>query len=323
MNFDSLLLAAVAGELRQTVLGGKVERVTQPEPLTVVLTIFHAGEKRHLLVSCEPNSPRIYLTHLARKNPPAPPNFCMLLRKYLEGAWLEAVEHPFGLGERVLRLGFLGRERARYFLWIELMGKHSNAIFTDSGGMILGALKRVTTQMSRFREIRAGIAYTPPPRQKGGKRDPFSPTAGNDLPDENLASQADAEKWLLASFTAVSPLMAQETMARLPDPPYSAAIVWYALNDILNSARLGDWSARVRSRLGRSRKGSSSAGKALALHWTRRIHRLAKTAPFAMRGIRSFPASAEPERRASGRCSISKRAWPIRSGPRSTKRTPT
>lgn len=239
------MLAAVAGELQQALLTGKVEKIMQPDPLTIVLTIYHAGEKHHLLISCEPNSPRIYLTHDGRRNPPTPPNFCMLLRKYLEGAWVQAIEHPFGLGERVVRLDFLGRDHAHYFLWIELMGKHSNVIFTDSAGIILGALKRVTMEMSRFREVRAGIPYAPPPRQKGSKRDPFAPGAGNDLPQETLPSPDDAQKWLLATFTAISPLMAQETIARLAKPPYSAEAIWYALNDLLNSARLGEWSPRL------------------------------------------------------------------------------
>lgn len=245
MNFDSLMLAAVAGELQQAILAGKVEKITQPEPLTLVISIYHAGEKHHLLISSDPSAPRIYLTHEGRKNPPTPPGFCMLLRKYLEGAWIEGVDHPFGLGERALRLVFLARDRARYSLWVELMGKHSNIILTDSSGMILGAIKRVTFEMSRFREVRAGIPYAPPPRQKGAKRDPFSPTAGNDLPKESFSTRDEARKWLLDTFTAISPLMAQETIARLADPPYSSEAIWYALNDLLNCARLAEWSPRL------------------------------------------------------------------------------
>ncbi|HEX5324461.1 MAG TPA: NFACT RNA binding domain-containing protein [Capsulimonadaceae bacterium] len=242
MNFDSLILAAVAGELQQTILTGKVERIAQPEALTLVLTIYHVGQHHHILISCEPSASRIYLIGMARKNPPTPPAFCMLLRKYLEGAWVEAVEHPFGYGERVVRLAFLGRDRARYFLWAELMGKHSNLIFTNSAGTILGAMKRVTMEMSRFRQVRAGIAYAPPPRQKGAKIDAFSPIAGNDLPHADFGSREEAREWLMATFSAVSPLMAEETIARLSDPPYTSDTVWYALNDLLNTARLAEWS---------------------------------------------------------------------------------
>jgi predicted ribosome quality control (RQC) complex YloA/Tae2 family protein len=241
MNFDSLTLAAVAGELQQTVLGGKVERIAQPEALTVVLTIYHAPQRFNLLISCEPSATRLLLTGEARKNPPSPPAFCMLLRKYLEGARLEAIEHPFGYGERVVRFGFVGPERAEYFLWAELMGKHSNLIFTNSTGTILGAIKRVTVEMSRFRQVRAGLPYEPPPRQKGAKRDPFSPTAGNDLPHAQFSSMDEAREWLMGTFTAVSPLMAQEAVLRIPGKEYTSEAAWYALNELLNAARLAEW----------------------------------------------------------------------------------
>ena len=97
----------------------------------------------------------------------------MLLRKHLEGAWLEGVTQPFNFGERILHLEFHAHDGARYTLIAETMGKHSNVILVNAAGTILGAVKYITKEINRVREIRPGLAYVPPPRQRG-KADPFS-----------------------------------------------------------------------------------------------------------------------------------------------------
>ena len=48
---------------------------------------------------------------------------------------------------------------------IEIMGRHSNIILLDQDGLILDAIKRVTSRMSRERELYPGIAYKYPPAQ--------------------------------------------------------------------------------------------------------------------------------------------------------------
>ena len=115
---------------------------------------------------------RVHLTTLRRDNPAHPPAFCMLLRKHLEGAWLEDVTQPRGFGERVLHLEFRAHDGARYTLIAETMGKHSNVILVNAAGTIFGALKYITREVNRVREIRPGLPYVPPPRQRG-KRDPL------------------------------------------------------------------------------------------------------------------------------------------------------
>ena len=59
MNFDSLCLAAVANELQELVLGARVEKVSQPGALDVVVHFYHLGRKRALEISLEPLSARI------------------------------------------------------------------------------------------------------------------------------------------------------------------------------------------------------------------------------------------------------------------------
>jgi len=241
MNFDSIMLAAVSHELQADILPGRVERITQPSPLEVIIHVFAQGRKSALLISLDPMMARIHLTRESRVNPVTPPAFCMLMRKYIAGAWLEGIEHPFGLGERVLRLTFLQSDSVRYLLFVELMAKHSNLVLTTSDLTILGAVKTITTQISRFREIRPGIKYYAPPRMRSAKRDIFERDAGADLPDLTFLSTSGASDWLMATFSGLSPLMAREAVARAGGSTLTSETVWYGLNDLLNAIRLDEY----------------------------------------------------------------------------------
>ena len=53
-------------------------------------------------IGVRPGSARISFTEQTMENPAQPPMFCMLLRKYLLGARIAALEQP--LGERLLLL---------------------------------------------------------------------------------------------------------------------------------------------------------------------------------------------------------------------------
>lgn len=73
----------------------------------------------------------------------------------------------FGL-DRVFELqfsgggdGFVRSEPAR--LIVELAGRNANLILANEAGTILGVHRTVTKQMNRYRQLRPGIAYTPPP----------------------------------------------------------------------------------------------------------------------------------------------------------------
>jgi predicted ribosome quality control (RQC) complex YloA/Tae2 family protein len=241
MNFDSVMMAAVAHELQDALLEGRVERITQPSPLEVVMHVYNQGRKYAVLFSADPANARVHLTEIQRPKPPTPPSFCMLLRKYLEGGWIEGIEHPFGYGERAIRFVVLSGDKSRVYLYAETMGKHSNLILTTSDNKILGAIKIITTQISRFREIKPGIKYFPPPKMRSVKRDAYAGDAGNDLPAVTFASADEAQEWLMAHFSGVSPLMAAEGVARSHGASLTSESVWYGLNDLLNLVRLADY----------------------------------------------------------------------------------
>ncbi len=246
MLFDSLILAAVTDELGRTIVGGKVEKITQPSPLEIVLRIYHVGRTHYLLLSCDPQFARAHLTHIRRDNPPQPPAFCSQLRKYLDGAFVHAVSLPLGFGERVLHVEFRAVDGAPYTLIIETMGRLSNVVFVNGAGTILGAIKHIGRDLNRFRQILPGQPYRTPPRQRTENREyKFDPLGAYEPPDGEPMTPDEAQAWLRETFMGVSPLLAQEVALRIQRGDLTPQTLWYALSGLLSVVRVNDWSPRV------------------------------------------------------------------------------
>ena len=161
MPFDTMTLAAVTDEVRAALLGGRIQRIIQPSAASVSVSIFSGGEERWLVLSADAQYGRVQLssTRLAKAfDTPSP--FVMLLRKHLSGARLTAVEQAHG--ERSLTL-VCHRADQDLRLVAEVMGRHSNVILVAHSDLMLGALKIVSSRLSRVRPIKPGVAFHPPP----------------------------------------------------------------------------------------------------------------------------------------------------------------
>jgi len=174
MAFDNYVVGAVCLELNNVLVGGRVERIYQPEREELIFCVNRPPKdgrppgRYNLLISASAGRPLIYLAEHREAGPEVPPAFCMLLRKYLINARIESVtQEP---RERILRFNLLTSSelglREHRTLVFELMGKHSNIIFLD-GTKIVDVIKRVTGDMSRARQMLPGMEYTSPPPGKG------------------------------------------------------------------------------------------------------------------------------------------------------------
>lgn len=172
MPYDNMMMAAAVDELSRAVTGGRIQKISQPERLELLLHVYTREGMRRIVVSADPLRARLHLTRLEKANPPVPPPFCLVLRKRIEGARIEAVgQVPW---ERVAtidlathdELGALRRPR----LLVEVMGKHSNVLLVDDAGTIIDALKRIGSEENRYRVLVPGEKYIPPP--PAGKLDP-------------------------------------------------------------------------------------------------------------------------------------------------------
>ena len=212
MPLDAVCLNAVVEELAPQIVGARIEKIQQPARDQVVLLLRHG---RRVLLCANPNQPRIHLTELTRDNPAQPPMFCMLLRKHLQGGTITAVrQEPL---ERVVTLAVrsadeLGEPR-ELRLVLELMGRRANLILCGPDGRIVDCLRRVDLEMSESRQVLPGLYYRLPPVQEK-----LSPPA---VTEDVFASRLDLcppetplDRWLVDTFTALSPLVAREIVFR-------------------------------------------------------------------------------------------------------------
>ena len=212
MAFDGVTVAAVVKEIADSCIGGRINKIAQPEPDELLLTIKTGGEQKKLLISAGASLPLIYFTQGSKQSPMTAPGFCMLLRKHLQNGRIISVSQP-GL-ERIVyidiehldEMGDLCKKR----LIVEIMGKHSNIIFCKEDGVIIDSIKRVSGLVSSVREVLPGKTYFVCGQEKD---DPLTQTKEGFLAAIG-AKPVPLFKAIYMGHTGISPILAQEICYR-------------------------------------------------------------------------------------------------------------
>lgn len=213
MAFDGITIASIVSELNQTITGGKINKIAQPENDELILTIKNQRKQYRLFLSASASLPLIYLTDNNKQGPMTAPNFCMLLRKHIGSGKILEITQP-GM-ERIIRfsiehLNELG-DVCRKYLIVEIMGKHSNIIFCNEDDQIIDSIKHVSVNMSSVREVLPGRPYFIPATQD--KLDPFT-LSEEDLLQNVFKKPCTISKAIYTSITGISPVMAEELCVR-------------------------------------------------------------------------------------------------------------
>ncbi len=169
MAYDGLFFRGLTQALAQHLVGGKIDKVHQPEKDELSLGIRAGSQNYKLKVSADASLPHVTLSDEKKENPLQAPMFCMLLRKHLSGGRITSI-HQVGL-ERIIEIEVESRDElgdlSTKVLAIEIMGKHSNIIlYQKEDQKILESIKRISSAMSRARQIYPGIPYQYPPFSK-------------------------------------------------------------------------------------------------------------------------------------------------------------
>jgi predicted ribosome quality control (RQC) complex YloA/Tae2 family protein len=246
--YDALTLAAVKDELSRLLLGAHVQRIVQPSELSLGLEVY-AGQRYQLLLSAESQTAGVFLmTAKLRRGREVPSPVQLLLLKYVRGARLEALEQP--PFERVLRLSFSG-EQGPIHLICEVMGRYSNVILVDQGGLILEAVKRVPPSRNRYRTILPQHPYVAPPAQKKEHPLALTPAALRAIVDR----QPEASLWqcIVDGIAGISPILARELVYRAasevePKLPYGVSVyerLVVAIDELMHLPQTHAWAPCV------------------------------------------------------------------------------
>ena len=264
--FDVLTVAAVADELNETILDGRIQKLGLVNPTTVAAEVYAKGRRRALVASADADDPAIWLAgRLPSTDPSLITPFGLQLRKYVRGGFLIGIEQP--AMERIVRLSIVkrltshndsratepddeedepedgddadiwGPDMNRVNLVVEIMGRHSNLILVDANGTIMESAKRVTSKMSRVRPILPRMTYEAPPVPD--KPDPRRLTSAS---VESLLGaakpSATVSDTLVRGLRGVSPQIGREVAFRLTgDATVKVADLDAATTDLAREVR--------------------------------------------------------------------------------------
>ena len=214
MSFDGFFLHHMTEELRRELLGGRIQKINQPFEQELVLQIRSNRKSHKLLLSAHSVFGRVQLTDITFENPAVPNTFIMVMRKYLQGAVIEAIQQVEN--DRILEISVSNKneigDSVAVTLVIEIMGKHSNIILLDkSSGKIIEAIKHVGFSQNSYRTILPGSTYVAPPQT--GSLNPF--TVGDEKLFEILHTEDLEPKRLQQIFQGLGRDTATELSGRL------------------------------------------------------------------------------------------------------------
>lgn len=216
MALDGLVIHSIVDELHKKLLGGKIDKVYQPENDEIVLHIRNNKENFKLVLSCSASNPRVYLaSDYKKENPINAPMFCMLFRKYIQGGNIVNVSQVDF--ERIIKISVESfdelKEKTTKDIIIEIMGRHSNIILThSSNNKIIDSAKRIPPSVSRVRQILPGQTYVLPPKQD--KLNPINEISLNTFVDTLSSFDGPIFKAIYSKFLGISSVIAKEICFR-------------------------------------------------------------------------------------------------------------
>lgn len=257
MAFDGIVTKSITKELKN-IIGYKIDKVYEPDKNTVTLGLYGKSSNLMLLICISSNNCRINLTSHPQKNSSTAPNFCMLLRKYLIGLKIKNI-YTIDL-ERIVFIDLENNENPNKpicrKLIIELMGKHSNIILTDSNNIIIDSMRHTSTLENSNRDIYPTARYIFPESTKYSflKLNNFEDfynaiepklieyIAENSLNIQNLnVSNFMIDKMISNTFNGISLSFVQNILSKLNIKEISKnnfELIYNKINEILSSSFL-------------------------------------------------------------------------------------
>ncbi len=168
MSYDGLFTHAIVEELRETILGGRISKIHQPFSNEIILRIRANRKNYHLLLSAHSQYARVQLTNMSYENPQQAPQFCMVLRKYIESSIVVDIQQVEN--DRIIEFTLTGRDELgdeqHYHLIVEIMGRHSNILLVNkTENKLYEAVKHVPPSLNSYRTLLPGAEYRPAPAQ--------------------------------------------------------------------------------------------------------------------------------------------------------------
>lgn len=178
MALDGITIRNLAEELNKKLSGGKIQKIYQPDFLTIVMMIRNNHKDYYFVYSETKPFAKAYISEKEIiGTSSSPPAFCMLLRKYLLGNRIGEIQQE--KWDRILRISIdqlFGNKIITKELIIELTGRLTNLILVDETQTIVDAMHRVSGTKNLYRAVAPREKYILPPSQQKYPPDDFDIT---------------------------------------------------------------------------------------------------------------------------------------------------
>ncbi len=212
MSPDTFAISALVDELREKLLGGRIQDVIDVSGMALGLEVYAHGERQYLLLCAEASQPRVHLVmSKLRRGTAKPSQLGLLFRRYVEGGKIIGIAQPDW--ERLLEIEVEGGEGGVRII-AELMPRRANLLLVRDG-RILDCLNRVGPEDNRYRLSLPNHDYVPPPPLRGQLH-----PGTLDAEDFQRILQGDhkptaqVRRLLTGKILGLSPLLAKEIVFR-------------------------------------------------------------------------------------------------------------
>lgn len=158
--FDHYIISSLIEELKTEIQGFRVQKIWSVDQSSFLLKF---KSRAFLFINLSPQKSHGRLLENKMETQDLPQPFLLALRKTLEGAKL--IEISQIKEDRTICLTFQGRtvtyDQVLYKLYLEFMGRHSNAIITSEDNTILYAFKATPYEATTNHLVRPGLVYNP------------------------------------------------------------------------------------------------------------------------------------------------------------------
>ncbi|MDE0145265.1 MAG: NFACT family protein [Nitrospira sp.] len=136
MSFDDV--NAVLTEMAPACAGGFIQKIQQPTPDTIILSLRRSGRSLSLLLSTHSQYGRLHILSQKMPSIPTPPLFCQYARAHLLGAQIHRLAQT--PDDRIVWFELKRGERV-FLLVVALTGRSANIFILDAGTTVLRSLK--------------------------------------------------------------------------------------------------------------------------------------------------------------------------------------
>jgi predicted ribosome quality control (RQC) complex YloA/Tae2 family protein len=184
MALNLVDLETVLAEIQPVLTGGWIQKIHQPQDLTLTLAVHSAGASAIVYIRVEPRLARLHFVSKKYPNSPTPPPFCQFLRSHLEGGRIEEVtQQP---GDRLVYVK-IRKDQKVYMLVIALLGNRANVLLLNEEHLLLRSLKE-----SR---LKIGERFVPPATRSSPSAQSPSPWRDGEIEKPAHGEESFATKY--------------------------------------------------------------------------------------------------------------------------------